>query len=235
MEQTLETVPTELPSAYQATVDRIMKRGPESMNLAFKVLSWILRTRRPLRMRELSESITVELDDTGREEEDIPDPTRLIEVCEGLVIHDRSSGIIRFAHYTVQEYLQEYLQEPCCRAKVVSAVHVTMSCLTYLLYDVFGSGELSEEKKREYQFLDYAARYWTDHIEELGQENNDIRKLAIRLLTMEGNYVTMLCSQGGKDRPQFYFLAEHGATTVVRWLIETTKTLVKTYQRRGTD
>ena len=221
MKQALQTVPTELPNAYQATIDRIIKRGPEYINLAFEVLGWILQSRRPLRMRELSESITVELGDTDREEEEIPDPMRLIEVCKGLVIYDRSSGIILFAHYTVQEFL---LRE-CCPHQVVGSVQVTLSCLTYLLYDVFNvEGPLPKEHARQHEFLDYSARYWVDHIEDLDTENEDIQALAIRLLTTKGNCATMVsvATMGNwkKLLPPFTFLANMGATRLVRWLLE---------------
>jgi hypothetical protein len=61
----------------------------------------------------------------------LPQPQILIDICHGLVVH-RSDGILQFAHFTVQEYLQSH-----CSSQLLSNVDIAHTCITYLLLDKF--------------------------------------------------------------------------------------------------
>jgi hypothetical protein len=133
MKEALDSVPTELPNAYLETLERISRKGPDHLNLALEVLSWLFYAKRPIHMRELREALTVEKGERCHEEEDLPNPDKLIDVCEGLVAYDERSGIVRFAHYTVQEFLRE----PSTIGRLCRIVDIATSCLTYMMHDVF--------------------------------------------------------------------------------------------------
>lgn len=89
----------------------------------------------------------------------------VISVCAGLVTVDEESNIIRFVHYTTQEYFERVRLEwnPSAQEEIAVA------CLTYLSFDIFRSGSCADNeafKRRlaENAFLDYSAYYWSEYI-----------------------------------------------------------------------
>jgi hypothetical protein len=91
--------------AYHATMERILAQGKGPSEMAKKVLAWILCARRPLRTLELLHALAVEPGDTEIDEENMLEAKQLLNICAGLVTIDEQSDIVRFIHYTAQEYL----------------------------------------------------------------------------------------------------------------------------------
>lgn len=89
--------------------------------------------------------------------------TCTIEICERLVVHGAIDDLIRFTHYSVQEFLQinEYLG-------LLSVVDLTKICLPYLTFNVFengprdGQGE-SYNPEIVYAFSNHAATVWDQY------------------------------------------------------------------------
>lgn len=99
------SLPRDVPNAYRHILDRI-SRGKE---LAFKILWWIFYAKEPLLMTELQEALAVELGDTDLETSYFLDPVMIVEVCKSLISHDKTRGIVRFTHPTIQDFLKTHM------------------------------------------------------------------------------------------------------------------------------
>jgi len=200
------------------------------LNLALEVLSCqLFHAKRPLHMRELREALTVEKGERCHEEEDLPDPDKLIEVCEGLVAYDEKSGIARFAHYTVQEFLRE----PSTIGRLCRIVDIATSCLTYMMYDVFNRDWTSRDKWLIFRYSDnfprfhiYAARYWVDYMREMRNGFEEIQELAVQFLVSNGSYAAMRYNkysgydEAYNDEPPLHLLARAGLGICCEWMLQ---------------
>src|SRR5437762_1231508 len=104
----------------------------------------------------------------------------LVEACQGLVELDKVSNVVRFTHFTVQEFLERtYL------GNLLSQVDIGKVCVTYLTFDVFEERYLShqrfcDQRKHSYRFTDYVFRYWGRHVRGEGEENSEILEALLR-------------------------------------------------------
>jgi Ankyrin repeats (3 copies)/Ankyrin repeats (many copies) len=152
----LNTLPTDMDSAYTEVLDRIDKTGGKG--IAIQILSWLFHAQRPLKMDELQEVLSIELDDTELNRDYFIEPDKIIHHCQGLVESDETN--VRFTHYTVQEFLRNKYYDNLLAPKDLAKV-----CLTYLTFDVFENGPFSDRKSfnecwETHKFAEYAVRYW---------------------------------------------------------------------------
>ena len=167
--------------AYNSAVERIDSQKPGLRDLADQVLSWITYARRPLRTKELQHALAVEIDETELDEENFSDIEEMINVCAGLVTVDENSKIIRFIHYTTQEYFESIrkIRFP------TAADHVALCCITYLMHDdleVDQFGCFSINSKCD--LVEYSAEHWGHHARE-ATSSGLITPPALRLLTSD--------------------------------------------------
>ncbi|KAK6524489.1 hypothetical protein TWF281_011396 [Arthrobotrys megalospora] len=150
--------------AYDGAMERIETHNKDDRELAKQVLMWIVYARRPLNMLELRCALAVEIGSTAFDEENMPDISRMISVCAGLVTMEKWTGVMRLVHYTAQEYFE-------ARPKILSSNcqnDIVEVCATYLSYDVFEAGrctswELLRERLRTNALYGYAADEWPYH------------------------------------------------------------------------
>jgi ankyrin repeat protein len=88
----------------------------------------------------------------------------MVSVCAGLVTVDEESNIIRLVHYTTQEYFERTRTDWFPNVQK----DVTITCVTYLSFDIFAIGFCPTDEKFEARlqsnpFYDYAARNWGYH------------------------------------------------------------------------
>ncbi|KAJ6780196.1 hypothetical protein PWT90_04456 [Aphanocladium album] len=155
-----------LNSAYDETMERINGQEPSWKDLAIKVLSWIICSKRPLTESELQCALAVEITETDLDPDCLHDIKDMVSVCAGLVTVDDESGIIRLVHYTTQEYFEQRKKE----LDWLTNAHdnITEICATYLSFNEFKSGPCQTDDSFELrlkcnQFYDYAANYWGLH------------------------------------------------------------------------
>ena len=99
----------DLPEGVGGTYIRILRRISKSRHrseLCRRIFLWVACARRPLRVGELQEAVAIE-SNTQTWDVDIPDPDRLFEICQGLVIRSEDDDKVRFAHHTVHQFLLE--------------------------------------------------------------------------------------------------------------------------------
>lgn len=162
-----------LNKAYEEAVRRIKAQAPQYSNLAGKVISWILCAQRQLTPLELQHAVAVELGMPKFDEKNIADIELSISVCAGLVIHDHETNVVRFVHYTTQEYFEHTWKEWYPR----SHISIAKACVTYLSFDILdlvGPPEPEifnfELRSKLYPLYQYAAQFWGNHVGKAGME-----------------------------------------------------------------
>jgi hypothetical protein len=83
MKDALNSLPATLENAYQRIIDRIGEKGEDTLQLAWRILSWVFHAARPLRMYEIREAISVRLGDNELDEQDFLHPDDIVDakVC----------------------------------------------------------------------------------------------------------------------------------------------------------
>ena len=172
----LKTVPKDLYLAYSGVIERIKSEDQDDADFGMRIISWIHRSRRILKMDELLEALAVEeyLEDASNKELDVnldaileerSTPTDLVKICKGLVLYDELSGAVRFSHETVDGFVQNELEE---KSKLPTSTILAKTCLIYLsspAFDVPCHDVRSLIARLErYKFSGYASQYWADHI-----------------------------------------------------------------------
>ena len=100
----LDNLPNTPEDFYDGTMKRIFAdEGSESL-LARRVLSWMTYSYTQLAISDLQVAMAVEPGDRELDGDAILEEDILIEVCHGLIMVDQ--GIVRFVHYTAQEYFK---------------------------------------------------------------------------------------------------------------------------------
>jgi ankyrin repeat protein len=160
--QALEHLPKELSDSYKDVMERIWSQNEEDRELAKQVLGWISYARRPLTVTELQHAVAFEGETTDIDDGALIDVVDIVYVCSGLVTVVEGSNVIRFVHYTAQEYLEQVRNT---RLPNMS-IGVALKCIKYLA--------ATKERDRKYKLEDwvfrsnepllpYAAQYWCVH------------------------------------------------------------------------
>jgi len=177
----LETLPKELNDTYNEVLKRILSQDEEDAELAKRVLGWLLYAKRPLTTRELQHALSVTPDSGELDEAALTEEADLISVCAGIVTVERETSIIRWVHYTTQEYFQR-IGLPGAQADIA------ISCLTYLSYDTFenlcGSYVSLRERELNYPFGWYAAKFWGVHARDV-EKMASVQDRALAFLSNE--------------------------------------------------
>jgi ankyrin repeat protein len=161
--RSLASLPQKLDDTYDEAMRRIWSQGREDIELAQRLLPWIICAKRPLKLIEVQHALTVEVGDADLDEEGIPEAELMISACAGLVTVDSESTTIRLVHYTAQEYFERIMATQFPRAQV----DITSTCLTYLSFKNIGEKsyrtDLFEEGLERYPLAMYAAQFWGEH------------------------------------------------------------------------
>lgn len=126
---------------------RIQSQNNGQVKTANKILSWVIFAQRPITIEELRCALAVEPEDSCLDKEALRDRGYLLSVCSGLIVITEKTEIVRFIHYTTQEYF-----ERACHPQFVSAqTYLATTCITYLSFSTFASGPslvLSDKQSR---------------------------------------------------------------------------------------
>jgi hypothetical protein len=109
---------------------------------------------------------------------------QVVECCKSLIQYEESSGLVRFIHYTVQEYIAKYLQH-----ELPPAQYLAKTCLAYFALEEFDkpcTDEASMQSRVEkYKFSRYAAEFWAVHTKEV--EDDETVQVAVLAFLASGN------------------------------------------------
>jgi hypothetical protein len=199
---------------------------------ALHVLSWILYAREPLQLNELNEAILLS-DEHAKPGDEEFKSAEIEQICEGFVVHDKTSRIVRFIHGTVQRFLEEYITNPKhsdISSIFLSHADLAKACLTYLRSPVFDepcSGEsMLKERLKTHRFSTYAAHSWGFHAKK-GAERSPIPNAVVETLKSPMNATSILQIDLFKIRGYFVYssttllhvIAMNGLATTCRLLL----------------
>ena len=100
IKQALQNLPKGLDQTYEQTMNRIESQGEGFRELAKKVLSWVINTKRTLSTAELQHTLAVKPRKRVLNTDFIPDIEIVGSVCAGLVTVDTQSDVVRLVHFT---------------------------------------------------------------------------------------------------------------------------------------
>ena len=193
---------------------RINEHARGDAELALATLSWILRSKRPLKSSELQYALAIEPDESNFDSDNLMDVAEALSLCAGLVTVDQETEVVRLVHYTTQEYLDRNraLWLPLADSNIAKA------CLSYLscglsLPDDSGLSTKTKNKIETIPLLTYTARHWGDHVsdveKDVGELEHDL-SLAISLLLQNeilfDTYTEACCSS---DEPETAMVQEY--------------------------
>ncbi|KAL9480807.1 hypothetical protein ACSS6W_005593 [Trichoderma asperelloides] len=106
--QVLPRGPDAYQQAYEKTINRIRGQQREHQQLARRVLQWLACAAREITTLELRHALAIRSGSTSLpNEEEFESSTVMVEVCMGLVMIEKESGVIRLLHHTALEYLHQ--------------------------------------------------------------------------------------------------------------------------------
>ncbi|GAP92637.1 hypothetical protein SAMD00023353_5900170 [Rosellinia necatrix] len=168
----LEGIPTgdtAMKDTYNNAVQRIESQHPSNREWAMRTIQWICFAMRPLTSTELTHALAIDEDDTELSEDNIVSTDLLVEYCGGLVVIEPETKIVRFVHFTTQEYFEGEKNTPMFAGTDGS---IAFTCITFLAFhDRFldDSATLPAIKyvQEETPFLEYAATYFGKHYHKM--------------------------------------------------------------------
>jgi len=181
MNEALKSLPASEIEAYEQIITRIRTGTERTSTAAIRTLKWIFHAARPLRMDELLEALLVEqrLNGINANDEKFL-PADIVAMCHSLVIHEESSGMVRFIHFTVQEYLKS-LKFP--------TIDLAKTCVVYLQSDAFDHFGLSSSEMeihvQTYPLCLYVTQFWGFHVKGEAERCAWVQESLLRLLASE--------------------------------------------------
>jgi len=167
-------------------------------------------------MIELLEALVVEDGDRGLQREEMLTPSEVIACCKSLVIYDESNELVRFAHYSVQEFIGGSLQQ-----KLPPASDLAKTCLTYLAFDEFETPctdyESLQDRIQQFEFSSYAAQFWAIHVTKGDAERlDDIQRAIFGILACDNkkNLMLQLDPYSFSDQTFIHIVAKNGLATI---------------------
>lgn len=158
--RTLSMLPSDLNKTYSAIMEKIKPIEPAG-ELAEKALKWLLFAVRPLSPTELIMAISVDPMTRNTDTEGLT-VERILGICQNLVVFDKKLDVLRFAHFSVQEFLLPRF-EPNEWHRDAAEV-----CLTSLL---------DQDTVTRSTLMDYSTFYWPVHVEMAVGESMVLSKL----------------------------------------------------------
>ncbi|KAF7377539.1 ANK-REP-REGION domain-containing protein [Mycena sanguinolenta] len=170
----LQSLPEKLFDVY----DRILRRIPEdTADIARRALRWLADVRRPIRLDQLVEAITIESGAMELNTEySVSSNSVVLDILSSLVKHDASDDSVSLSHMSVLEYLMSsyLLQTPfshyCLPSPAVLANEMLSLLLDYMLLTDFDRPQLETEDEfvqlsfEQHPFYEYATVWWMHYI-----------------------------------------------------------------------
>ncbi|XEV01751.1 hypothetical protein FSHL1_007038 [Fusarium sambucinum] len=179
----LQNLPTGLKAyadAYDKTIHRIRNQGQKHRDLARTALTWLTFARGPLTKMAFRHALSVEDGMSELKDEDLQTTNVILHVCMDLVTINERSDTVSLLHFTTMEYLKA---NPNCLLSLESSdnpkfinipsdseaeksvarryyeMKIASTCLTYLLFDDFKSGQCDTRRMHSYRHTSHFKYY----------------------------------------------------------------------------
>ncbi|KAI5839142.1 ankyrin repeat-containing domain protein [Morchella snyderi] len=153
--EALKKLPRDLKETYDLIIERTEARESSS-RIARSVLGLLLSAQEPCSLPTILQALAVGPGSNKFDPDVLKLPlSRILDCCKNLVVDDRNTQNLRFAHFSVQEYL---LSNP--KFNDGSINHTTMAeiCLKVLL------DHHSKSESRLGDLMKYATKHWAAHL-----------------------------------------------------------------------
>ena len=110
LKESLQSLPEDLDKTYDDALERIKQQDSRKLARADQILTLISCAKRPLKLEEMRQALSIRRGDTFLDPEALPKTDLLISTCCGLVVVEDGSQIVRLVHYTTEEYFRRKLQ-----------------------------------------------------------------------------------------------------------------------------
>lgn len=147
--------------------------SPRTIAIARDTLMWILYAIRPLTPMELIAAISMTPLALGFDTNGLTVKT-ILDVCQNLVVFDEKLDVLRFAHYSVQEFLLLDLEPADCHTQVAEV------CLTLLTHHYMTPGTEAPA------LMDYSTLNWPVHVQSSGTGSDALHSVDSVPETMSG-------------------------------------------------
>ena len=169
--QSLKILPDALKSTYDDIYKRILTQKGDAPSLALNAFRWIQCSSRPLKSKLLLDAITLRISH-AEEHSRIGRITAngLLNACQNLLVFDNNLDVFRFAHLSVDEFLETRLP------KVDSHAGIARACLLLLCStSALNEYESASRPGRDYEdLLVYATLRWPWHL-SFGSDANSFQ------------------------------------------------------------
>jgi len=163
--ESLKVLPETLTDAYGEIYQRIRMQSRRASQLALNAFRWVQCSYEPLQSEMLLDAVTVEIDSSGGFSRICTAlrATDLLRVCQNLLVLDERLNVFRFAHLSVEEYLETQ------QFKFNSHTEIAKICLSLVCssrswadYDI--TLETREGRYHDRHLLLYSAVFWPWHL-----------------------------------------------------------------------
>ncbi|RDB26552.1 Vegetative incompatibility protein HET-E-1, partial [Hypsizygus marmoreus] len=146
--ESLKVLPKTIFGIYDDAMERIESHSDHA-RLALQILSFLTHARRPLSITELQHFLAVKPGHKEFHDEYVTDKDILVSICEGLIVIDDGTRIVRLVHLTAQEYFDRIRTSKFTEGDR----DMGHACLIYLSFDVFRNP--IHAPPQHYALLDY--------------------------------------------------------------------------------
>lgn len=237
MREALEELPDQLDLEFDKTWERIQSQHKSRIALAEKTLTWLCFARTALRIDDIRDALSIRPNDVCPDIKGRPNPKGIANCCFGLVTLDTTHDVIRFVHYSVQEYFRgSRAQKNFPEGQAL----IAQTCITYLTFKNFSqpckNRQVLDQRLQEYPFLQYVACHWGYHCSQSEDEdtNDQAYEKIIESPAVYQSMLQALCSfegNWGLDRDdvvqgyitlisRYHFAAAFGLVSVLLKLFE---------------
>ena len=193
LRKALRSLPKDLDDTYARILQSI--EDDEHSKLVATVVQWLAYSREPMSIAEISEVLTVDLDDDHQfdVERRLEDPQDLLRICSSFVTTVTRTGdygpapgsneILQFAHFSVREYLESSrIHDGPAKRYAIQEIHshtfIAESCIIYLLSSDVRQKRTDDDylnsQREESPLAEYAASNWLFHAERAEEGGNII-------------------------------------------------------------
>src|SRR5947199_8886163 len=150
----LGRLPKTLEDLYAVIYEQISRSAPTSRFVAEKAMKWLLCAQRPLQTPEFIAAVSVDSEGEYLELSN----TDLLKMCCNMVVLDAELNVFRFAHLSVQEYLERRGDYTRIETHTLAAER----CV-----DILTLKPASQLRVQSGVFRQYATLYWPVHCQNV--------------------------------------------------------------------
>jgi len=134
VQEALENLPGGIEETYTTLLERINSQSASRKRLAYRVLQWMVCATRPMTPRELVEAVAIDPithQDGIDAKRMVKGVEAIVDICGNFISYDEQLGVLRFVHFTVQEFLAERLVSASGQNANATVLQVCLALLCF--------------------------------------------------------------------------------------------------------